>query len=110
VGLLYDGGALDAAWDLVKGLDEGTREGLRVAASERALQGEAGGVRLLDLARGALGIAEEGLRVRSQKGIPDERPFLAPLWDHVGGGQVQADWLLAGLGGDLGRVYEATRL
>ncbi|TNC72373.1 glutamate--cysteine ligase [Rubellimicrobium roseum] len=113
-GLLYDGGALDAAWDLVKGLDAGTREGLRVAASERALQGEAGGVRLLDLARAALGLAEEGLRARADRGIPDERPFLAPLWDHVERGRVVADDLLAAYegewGGDLGRIYEACRL
>ena len=39
VGLMYDQTALDAAWDLVKGLDADTREGLRVAASVAALQG-----------------------------------------------------------------------
>ena len=113
-GLLYDGSALDAAWDLVKGLGASTREGLRVAASERALQGEADGVRLLDLARAALGIAEEGLRARSLRGIPDERPFLRPLWDSAESGRVQADDLLeahAGeWGGDMARVYGACRL
>jgi glutamate--cysteine ligase len=113
-GLLYDGSALDAAWDLVKGLGAPTREGLRVAASERALQGEADGVRLLDLARAALGIAEEGLRARSLRGIPDERPFLRPLWDSAESGRVQADDLLeahAGeWGGDIARVYGACRL
>jgi glutamate--cysteine ligase len=113
-GLTYDQGALDAAWDLVKDLDTDTREGLRVAASERALRGEAGGVRLLDLARAALGIAEEGLRARADRGMPDERVFLAPLWDQVGTGDVQADRLLAAYegegSGDLSRVYEATRL
>jgi glutamate--cysteine ligase len=113
-GLLYDGTALDAAWDLVKDLDAPTREELRVVASERALQGEAGGMRLLDLARAALGVAEEGLRARSQRGIPDERPFLQPLWDSVGSGRVQADELLARFEGtwkgDLRLVYEACRL
>jgi glutamate--cysteine ligase len=113
-GLTYDQGALDAAWDLVKDLDTDTREGLRIAASERALRGEAGGVRLLDLARAALGIAEEGLRARANRGMPDERVFLAPLWDHVGTGDVQADRLLAAYegewSGNLSRVYEATRL
>ena len=54
VGLMYDQGALDAAWDLVKGLDAETREGLRVAASVSALQGEAGGVKLLELSRQAV--------------------------------------------------------
>jgi glutamate--cysteine ligase len=113
-GLMYDGAALDAAWDLVKGLDAETREGLRVAASERALRGEAEGVRLLDLARAAVGIAEEGLRARSLGGIPDERAFLAPLWESVGSGEVQADRLLAAhegkWGGDIARVYGACRL
>ncbi len=54
-GLMYDTAALDAAWDLVRGWDAETREGLRVAASVSALQGEAGGVKLLDLARAAVG-------------------------------------------------------
>ncbi len=43
VGLMYDGGALDAAWDIVKDWDVATREGLRVAASVSALAGEAEG-------------------------------------------------------------------
>jgi glutamate--cysteine ligase len=114
VGLLYHRPALEGAWDLVKGLDAATREGLRVAASERALMGEAGGVRLLDLARAALGLAEEGLGARARQGIPDERPFLAPLWASAGTGRVQADDLLAAWqeawGGDLTRVYDACRL
>ena len=41
VGLMYDQTALDAAWDLVKGFDAETREGLRVAASVSALDGAA---------------------------------------------------------------------
>jgi glutamate--cysteine ligase len=46
--------------------------------------------------------------------VPDERPFLAPLWDSVGSGEVQADRLLAAWegawGGDVARVFEACRL
>jgi glutamate--cysteine ligase len=68
VGLLYDQGALDAAWDLAKGLDAETREGLRVAASVAGLQGEAGGVRLHDLAREVVAIAEAGLKARAMPG------------------------------------------
>mgnify|MGYP000700470835 CR=1 FL=1 len=64
VGLMYDQTALDAAWDLVKGLDAETREGLRVQASVAALQGEAGGVKLLDLARAAVGLSHAGLVAR----------------------------------------------
>jgi glutamate--cysteine ligase len=114
VGLLYDASALDAAWDLVKGFDAPTREGLRVAASESALMGEAGGVRLLDLARAALEAAEAGLAARARAGVPDERPFLDPLRRSVDTGRSQADDLLARhegeWGGDLAQVYDACRL
>jgi glutamate--cysteine ligase len=101
VGLMYDQGALDAAWDLVKGFDAETREGLRVAASERALAGEAGGVRLAELARAALALSEAGLKAR---GLGEER-FLAPLAAHVATGRVQADDMLAAYADDLTALY-----
>ncbi|SLN62848.1 Glutamate--cysteine ligase GshA [Pseudoruegeria aquimaris] len=113
VGLTYDQGALDAAWDLVKGLDAETREGLRVAASVDGLQGEAGGVKLHDLAREAVAIAEAGLKSRARPGagglIPDETHFLNALKESVQSGQVPADELLARYHGDwegdLTRIY-----
>lgn len=90
VGLMYDDAALDAAWDLVKGFSAETREGLRVAASVSALQGEADGVRLWDLARAAVGLSHAGLAAR---GLGEEE-FLAPLMQSLATGQVQADrWL-----------------
>lgn len=90
VGLMYDDAALDAAWDLVKGFSAETREGLRVAASVSALQGEADGVRLWDLARAAVGLSHAGLAAR---GLGEEE-FLAPLMQSLSSGQVQADrWL-----------------
>jgi glutamate--cysteine ligase len=110
VGLMYDQTALDAAWDLVKGLDAETREGLRVAASVHGLQGEAGGIKLIDLARAAVGLAHAGLAGR---GMGEER-FLAPLMQSLAKGEVQADrWLKlyqGDWGGDLGRIYEAASL
>ena len=114
-GLLYDGSALDAAWDLVKGLDGETREGLRVAAGRDALQGEAGGVRLMDLARQAVAISRAGLAARGRlAGGVDETVHLAALEDSLGRGVVQADRLIAeykgAWGGDLTPVYEACRL
>ncbi len=113
VGLLYDSSALDAAWDLVKGWDHETREGLRRAAARDALAGEAGGVRLHDLAGQVLDIAEAGLAARARQGaqgmIPDETHFLNALRDSVASGQVPADELLARYqgdwGGDLTRIY-----
>ena len=79
VGLMYDDAALDAAWDLVRGLAAETRQGLRVAASVSALQGEAGGVKLIDLARAALGLSHAGLAARGQ----GEAACLAPLVEHL---------------------------
>jgi glutamate--cysteine ligase len=113
VGLIYDQGALDAAWDLAKGLDAETRQGLRVAASVAGLQGEAGGVRLLDLAREAAAIAEAGLKARAMPGaggmIPDETHFLNALKESVETGRTPADELIARFegdwGGDVTRVF-----
>jgi glutamate--cysteine ligase len=110
VGLMYDQTALDAAWDLVKGLDVETREGLRVAASISALQGEANGVKLADLARAAVGLSHAGLAAR---GLGEEQ-YLAPLVASLKAGRVQADrWLelyKGDWGGDLSRIYEAASL
>ncbi len=55
VGLIYDQGALDAAWDLVKGWDAETREALRVAASVDGLQAKVGGISMHELARRSRG-------------------------------------------------------
>jgi glutamate--cysteine ligase len=110
VGLMYDQTALDAAWDLVKGLDAETREGLRVAASVSALAGEAGGVRLLDLARAAVGLSHAGLAAR---GLGEEVQ-LQPLVESLKTGKVQADrWLEryhGEWGGSLAPLYEAASL
>jgi glutamate--cysteine ligase len=107
VGLMYDPGALDAAWDLVKDFDTETREGLRVAASVGALQGEAGGVRLRDLAREAVTLAQVGLAARGR----GEETYLDVLGDSVARGEVQADRLLALYHGPWGEhlhpIYEA---
>jgi len=115
VGLLYDQGALDAAWDLVKGWDAATREDLRIAASVSALRGEANGVRLHDVAREALALAEGGLKARNRLDSEgrDETVFLATLRDRVASGKVPADRLLdlydGEWGRDLSRIYASQR-
>ncbi|OYX21181.1 MAG: glutamate--cysteine ligase [Rhodobacterales bacterium 32-66-9] len=110
VGLMYDQTALDAAWDLVKGLDAETREALRVAASVSALQGQAGGVKLLDLARAAVGLSHAGLVAR---GLGEEAQ-LRPLVESLRTGTVQADKWLDLYNGAWGRsltpLYEAASL
>jgi glutamate--cysteine ligase len=117
VGLMYDQSALDAAWDLVKGWDAETREALRVAASVDALQGQVGPIRLHDITREAVAIAEAGLKARARPGadglIPDETHFLNALKDSVETGRVPADELLeeyhGAWAGDLSRIYAAHR-
>jgi glutamate--cysteine ligase len=113
VGLMYDQGALDAAWDLVKGWDAETREGLRVQASIDGLQAEVGGIKMHDLAREVLNISEAGLIARAREGagglVPNETHFLNALKESVDSGQVPADELLARYNGDwdgdLTRIY-----
>ncbi len=104
VGLMYDQGALDAAWDLAKGFDAETREGLRVAASVDGLQGEAGGVKLHDLAREVVAVAEAGLKSRARPGagglVPDETHFLNALQESIASGQTPADELIGKFHGD----------
>ena len=115
VGLTYDQGALDAAWDLVKDWDAETREALRVAASVGGLAAEAGGVKMHDLAREVLAISEVGLVARGRAGsgglVPDETHFLNALRESVESGKVPADELVEQFegdwGGDLSRIYAA---
>ncbi len=114
VGLTYDAGALDAAWDLAKDWDQETREAWRVAASVSGLDAEVGGVRMRDLAREVVDIARAGLKARARPGlggmVQDERHFLHALEDSVENGRVPADELLEKYHGewqgDLSRIYE----
>lgn len=110
VGLMYDDAALDAAWDLVKGFDAETREALRVGASVKALQAEANGVKLLDLARAAVGLSHAGLAARGL----DEQRYLAPLVQSLASEKTQADrWLdlyNGAWGKDLTPIYQASSL
>jgi len=113
VGLLYDEGALDAAWDIAKGWDAETREALRVAASVEGLHAKVGSIAMADLARETVAIAEAGLRARARPGagglVPDETHFLSALKDSVESGEVPADELIrryeTDWAGDVTRVF-----
>ncbi|MDF1728508.1 MAG: glutamate--cysteine ligase [Sulfitobacter sp.] len=113
VGLVYDQGALDAAWDLVKDFTADQREALRVAASVEGLQAKVEGLDMLDLARETVAIAEAGLKARAMPGagglVPDETHFLNALKESVESGKTPADELLEAYegewNGDLTRVY-----
>ena len=114
VGLLYDQTALDAAWDLVKGMDAQTRDEMRIGASVDGLQAKAGGIKMMDLAWQAVAISQAGLTARRRSGagglVPDETHFLNALQDSLETGQTPADELLAyyhgDWQGDLTRIYE----
>lgn len=114
VGMCYEQSSLDAAWDLAKDWDTETREGLRVAASEQGLQGEFNGIKMHDLARECVNIAEAGLKGRARPGagglIPDETHFLNALKESVETGRTPADELLEKYygewGGDLSHIYD----
>jgi glutamate--cysteine ligase len=110
---MYDQGALDAAWDLVKGWDAETREGLRVAASVDGLQARVNGIAMHDLAREVVAISGAGLRARARPGaggmLPDETHFLNTLRETLETGKTPADELLEHFHGDwqgdLTRIY-----
>jgi glutamate--cysteine ligase len=113
VGLLYDQGALDAAWDLVKNWTMEEREALRSAAPRLALDAPVpGGHTLGDIGREALAIAHKGLaaRARLNSSGDNETGFLDTLDEIVASGKVPAQRLLDAYhgewNGDISRVYE----
>ena len=112
VGLLYDQGALDAAWDLVKDWTMEERQTLRDSVPKLALDAPiAGGRKLRDIAGDVLDIARSGLSARARLNASgdNESGFLAPLDEIVASGQTHAERLLARYHGewkgDLGQIY-----
>jgi glutamate--cysteine ligase len=113
VGLLYDQGALDAAWELVKDWTMAEREALRDAVPKLALDAPVPGRgSLRDLAGEVLAIARAGLNARGKLngGGDNESGFLAPLDEIVATGKVPAQVLLDKFhgewNGDISRIYE----
>ena len=116
VGLLYDPGALDAAWDIARGWDAATREAWRVAASEQGMAAQVGGRTMRDLAGAVVDVAQAGLKARGRAGAAagDEAGYLEPLRETMQTGEGPADrWLdlyHGEWGGDLTRIYMAAAL
>jgi len=113
VGLLYDQGALDAAWDLVKDWTIDERQALRDAVPKLALNAPiAGGGKLRDIAGEVLDIASAGLsaRARFNRAGDNETGFLDPLREIVRSGKVPAEVLLdrynGAWNGDVSKVYD----
>ena len=113
VGLCYEQDSLDAAWDLVKDWDAGTREALRVAASVDGLHAKVGNIDMHELSKSVLDIAHAGLAKRARPGaggmIPDETHFLNALIESVETKKTPADELMdhynGAWAGDLNRIF-----
>jgi len=96
VGLLYDQGALDAAWDLVKGWSVADHDFLRRETPKTGLATRFKGRALAELGREVVEIAHAGLRARKRLDAHgnDETIHLAPLDRAVASGQALSDELL----------------
>jgi len=112
VGLLYDGQALDCAWDLVRHWTIAEREELRRLVPKLALETPIpGGGTMRDLARQVLDIAAAGLTARGELNSSgdNEGGFLDPLHEIVSSGKTPADRLLEKLANewqwDVRRIY-----
>jgi len=112
VGLLYDQGSLDAAWDLVKDWSEEERQYLRNEVPKTAIHAQFRNGTVNDIARQVLKISDAGLKARARAGweTADESEFLAPLNRIVETKTTSADRLLklyeGEWAGDLNKLYE----
>ena len=96
VGVLYDGGVLDAAWDLVKDWSAEERQRLRDEVPKLGLKTPFRGGTVQDLARQMLDLAQEGLKRRGAGDGTgaDERIFLSSIEEIVEKGKTPAEELL----------------
>src|SRR4029450_3342023 len=95
-GLLYDEGALDAAWDLVRDWSAEDRERLRAEVPRPPLSATVAGQPLRAVAREVLALARAGLARRANRDDAgrDETGFLDPLDAIAESGRTQAERLL----------------
>jgi glutamate--cysteine ligase len=96
VGLLYEQGPLDAAWDMVKDWTAEERQKLRDDVPKLALAATIRGRSVRDIARELLPLARQGLEQRNQQGCKGktESGFLAVLEESVASGKTAAENLL----------------
>jgi glutamate--cysteine ligase len=108
VGILYDDGSLDAAWDLVKNWTAAERQKLRDDVPKLGFAAKIAGRSVLDLAKTTLALAEAGLarRRRLSTGGHDETRYLQPIQEYVERGITPAEELLEKFEGAWGRSVE----
>ncbi len=109
VGLLYNQGAQEAAWDLVKNFstEEMARQRAEVPRLGLATPLDQGGT-LLDLAGRVLDVAMDGLRARQRPGAvtADETEYLGTLHETVASGRTPAEVLLERYNGVWGKSVD----
>ena len=93
VGLLYDAGALDAAWDMVKTWTPEEHHALRAEVPRQALKTRFRDRTVADLARETLAIAHAGLKARARTDSfgEDEAHFLDALFAIMASGRTPAE-------------------
>ena len=104
VGLLYDQGALDAAWDLVKDWTGEERQRLRDTAPKLALHTPFRNHTLKEIAQETMKISASGLKARARIGGTglDEQHFLDILLEIAATGYCPAELLLKRYHGEWG--------
>jgi glutamate--cysteine ligase len=112
VGLLYDDGALDGAWDLVKDWTAEERQKLRDDVPRLGLRAVIRGRSVQEIAKQVLELSRGGLVRRGRRNAQghDEAQFLEPLDDIVRRGKTPAEDLLdkfyGAWGGSVEPVYQ----
>jgi glutamate--cysteine ligase len=112
MGVLYDGAALAAAWDLCKDWRVEDHERLRADVARRGLKAEVGGRLVQDVAKDMIALAKAGLRRRKRLsgGLVDESGYLSELEHIAETGVTPAERLLelyeTRWAGDVSRVFE----
>ncbi len=112
VGLLYDEGVLDAAWNLVKDWTAQERQKLRDDVTRLGLKATIRGRTMLELAKEVLALARKGLERRGRRDTlgRDETTYLKPLEEIAERGGTPAEELLdkfhGSWGGSVDPVYQ----
>ena len=96
VGVLYDSGALDAAWDMVKDWTAEERQRLRDEVPRLGLKAKIRGRTVQDLAKDMLALSHKGLEARGEHGCKgrSEAAFLDVLHEIAESGMTPAENLL----------------
>ncbi|MDR4308731.1 glutamate--cysteine ligase [Chelatococcus sambhunathii] len=104
VGIYYDALSLDGAWELVKGWTAEQRQALRDAVPREGLRATVAGRTVLEVAKDALKLAEDGLKRRKRLNWigEDETIHLRPLMQVVEEQRTLAECLLDKFAGEWG--------